>query len=158
MFLFLEETDFEIDEILFYSIDRYGRDMLINIDLLRKVVEKVGKAQFVREGLETGAEYFNMLFLIYLGVAQSDRDNLLRNLRDGRRAKVINYGNFDGNSTPLGLELDPSTKKLVARKDDYSGSELSKQESRILHTIFHSYLCTELLIFLFDNLKCTTYI
>ena len=55
--------------------------MLINIDLLRKVVEKVGKAQFVREGLATGAKFFNMFFIIYSGIAQSDRENLLRILR-----------------------------------------------------------------------------
>ena len=140
MFHYLDQSEEEIHEILFYSIDRFGRDTLINIDLLKEVIQKVDKATFVREKLTTGAENFNMLFLIYSGVAQSDRENLLRNLKDGRKAKILTYGNFDGNYTPLGYVVDPSNKRLVARTDDYSTDELAKQELMILDTIYRSYL------------------
>lgn len=106
---------------------------------MKDVIQKVDKATFVREKLTTGAENFNMLFLIYSGVAQSDRENLLRNLKDGRKAKILTYGNFDGNYTPLGYVVDPSNKRLVARTDDYSTDELVKQELMILDTIYRSY-------------------
>jgi DNA invertase Pin-like site-specific DNA recombinase len=100
MFHYLDQCEKEIAEVLFYSIDRFGRDTLININLLTKIIEKVGKATFIRERLSTGAEHFNMMFLVYSGVAQSDRENLLRNLRDGRRAKTLIYGNFLMGTTP----------------------------------------------------------
>jgi DNA invertase Pin-like site-specific DNA recombinase len=89
MYQYLDQTGIEINKILFYSIDRFGRDMLVNIELLLKIIDKVGKATFIRERLSTGAEHFNMLFLVYSGIAESDRENLLRNLKDGRRAKVL---------------------------------------------------------------------
>lgn len=46
-----------------------------------------------------------MMFLFYSGMAQSDRENLLRNLKDGRRAKILTFRNFDGNYTPLGYRV-----------------------------------------------------
>ncbi|MFB6467394.1 recombinase family protein [Cytobacillus sp. Hz8] len=140
MFQYLEQSGEEIQEILFYSIDRFGRDTLINIELLTKVVEKAGKATFIRESLSTGVEWFNTLFLIYSGVAQSDRENLLRNLKDGRKAKILNHGNFDGNYTPLGYSVEPPSKRLVAKRNNYSTDELARQELSILETIYRSYL------------------
>lgn len=124
MYQYLEESKEEIEEILFYSIDRLGREMLVNIDLLQKIVNKVGKATFIRENISTGAKHFNMLFLLYSGMAESDRENLLRNLRDGRYTKVIRYGNFDGNYPPLGYAIDSSTKKLVAKGTRIFNEEL----------------------------------
>ncbi|MFJ7676759.1 recombinase family protein [Peribacillus sp. NPDC097198] len=134
------ETEEKIEEILFYSIDPFGRDTLININLLKNVIENVGKATFIREILSTGVEHFNMLFLLYSGVAQSDHENLLKNLKDSRKAKILSYGNFDGNYTPLGYRVDRPSKRLVAKANEYSTDELAKQELTILETIYRSYL------------------
>ena len=140
MYCYLEEYEGTIDEVLFYSIERFGRDMSVNIELLQKVVDKVGKATFVRENMSSGAEHFNMMFLIYSGIAENDRNNLKRNLRDGRRAKVLRYGNFDGNIPPLGYIVDSSTKRLIVQKDTFSTDELAKQDLEIVESIFRSYL------------------
>lgn len=140
MYQYLEECEENIDEILFYSIDRFGRDMIVNIELLKKIVGKIGKATFIRERISTGGENFNVIFLLYSGIAESDRENLLRNLKDGRYAKVIRYGNFDGNYPPLGYIVERSTKRLVPKRDDFTNDELAKQELDIVKTIFYSYL------------------
>lgn len=140
MYQYLEESKEEIGEILFYSIDRLGREILVNIDLLQKIVNKVGKATFIRENISTGAKDFNMFFLLYSGMAESARENLLRNLRDGRYAKVVRNGNFDGNYPPLGYMIDSSTKKLVAKENHTFNDELGKQELSIVENIFKSYL------------------
>jgi hypothetical protein len=45
---------------------------LVNIKLLLKFIDKVRKVTFIKERLSTGAEHFNMLFLVYSGIAESD--------------------------------------------------------------------------------------
>ncbi len=44
--------------------------MSVNIELLQKIVDKVGKATFVRKSISSGADHFNMMFLIYSGIAE----------------------------------------------------------------------------------------
>lgn len=140
IYRYLEDYEEEVDEIFFYSIERFGREMIVNIDILQMIVEKIGKATFVREGLSSGSQHFNMLFLVYSGIAENDRENLLRTLKDGRRAKVLRYGNFDGNMPPLGYTVDSSTKKLTARQECFSTDELAIQELEIVESIYRSYL------------------
>lgn len=140
VYRYLDECDEKIDEIVFYSIERLGRGVIVNIEILEGIIERIGKAVFIRESLSTGAENFNMLFLVYSGMAESDRENLLRNLRDGRRAKVLRYGNFDGNMPPLGYSVDTANKRLIAKKDHFINDDLSKQELEIVEEIYRSYL------------------
>ncbi|WP_409303102.1 recombinase family protein [Peribacillus sp. SCS-155] len=140
LFSFLDDCDEQIHEVLIYSIDRLGRDTMINIDLISSIIEKVGKVTFVKQGISTVAEHFNMFFLIYSSMAQEERDILLGKLKDGRKSKVTYYRNFDGNYPPLGYSVDKKDGRLIINEDTIEVSEIKKQEVEIVRYIFMAYL------------------
>jgi len=85
-----------VDYLLFYSVDRLGRDLKSNIETILELTKYVDQVVFVADRLAIGDDYFKAFFLMNTGTAEESRTLLLRRLADGRKAKVTIRKTFDG--------------------------------------------------------------
>lgn len=147
-----------VDFLLFYSVDRLGRDLESNIVTMLEITKYVETVVSVSEQLASSAEYFKTFFLLQTSHAQTEREQLLLRMYHGRRAKVTNRKSFDGSFLPLGYiksnlrgsidkeRLVPATEKNT---DDYG----EIQGLKIVKYIFNSYLLGSSLREIANNLN-----
>ena len=113
MLNYLYYTNEKIDQLLIYSIDRFGRDMKNNIDTILEILELVNRVIFVSQNITNDSSYFKLLFVALTSIAEDERLRILKRTADGRKAKVVNRKSFDGNYLPLGFIKRDGSEKLV---------------------------------------------
>lgn len=64
MLTFLKTTQLIIDEVVIYSIDRLGRDLYYNIQIITEIRKYVSRVYFVSDNLPTDLELFRPFFLM----------------------------------------------------------------------------------------------
>lgn len=85
---YLRNTEIEIEELIIYSIDRFGRDLQHNIKQIQVILDLV-KVSFVTTPISSEMAYFKLMFTILTGVAQDERDRLLMRCTSGRGNKRV---------------------------------------------------------------------
>jgi hypothetical protein len=125
-----------VDYLLFYSVDRMGRDLKSNIETIIEITKYVDQVVFVADRIATGNEYFKPFFLMHTGIAEESRNLLLRRLSDGRRAKVTIRKTFDGNHPPLGYVVSNKGYRLIPAA---FGDELEATNG--LNAVLFIYYC-----------------
>jgi DNA invertase Pin-like site-specific DNA recombinase len=113
MLHYLSNTDEKIEQLIIYSIDRFGRDMKNNIETILEILQLVDRVIFVSQNITSDSSYFKLLFLALTSVAEDERIRILKRTSDGRKAKVINRKSFDGNYLPLGYIKKEGSERLV---------------------------------------------
>jgi DNA invertase Pin-like site-specific DNA recombinase len=137
---YLKNTELKIDELIIYSIDRFGRDLQHNIQQMLEILQLVEKVNFVSQPISSDTTYFKLLFLTLTAVAQDERERLLARCSGGRNEKVISRKSFDGNYYPLGLVKKQDTETLVPAKLSNIVDTERNQELIQIQYIFYLYL------------------
>lgn len=136
---YLRNTEIEIEELIIYSIDRFGRDLQHNIKQIQVILDLV-KVSFVTTSISSEMSYFKLMFTILTGVAQDERDRLLTRCASGRSNKIIYRKSFDGNYYPLGLIKEDDSETLIAASPSNIVDIGKNQELIQLQYIFYLYL------------------
>ena len=102
MLEFLENSEEKVDVLLFYTVDRLGRDLKNNINLALQVSDLVKKIVFVVEGISNNYEHFKMFLILKSIVAEEERINMLNRFASARWTKVTGRKIFNGAKKPLG--------------------------------------------------------
>ncbi|MYL53746.1 hypothetical protein GLW08_10400 [Pontibacillus yanchengensis] len=135
----LKEEKVEIDELLMYSTNRFGRDLLNNINTMIEILEQVEVVNFVSENLRSDSEYFKTLFLILTASAQDEVERIKKRFASAREGKVIYKKEFLGSNLPLGYVKDKRTGKLVAAKSENTADLEIIEEYTFLQYIYIAY-------------------
>ncbi|MGG3942807.1 recombinase family protein [Peribacillus psychrosaccharolyticus] len=109
---YLRTTEMKIEELIIYSIDRFGRDLQHNIKQMLVILDLV-TVSFVTFPISNDSDPFKLMFLFMTGVALDERERLLMRCASGRNNKVINRKSFDGNYYPLGLIKEEDSETLI---------------------------------------------
>lgn len=138
----LHSGDIKVDYLLFYSVDRLGRDLESNIGTILKITEYVETVVSVSEQVASNAEHFKMFFLIFSSQAQTEREHLLLRMADGRKAKIINRKSFNGSYLPLGyVKRNSGDKEQLVPATEYHTDDYGAiQGLTIVQFIFYSYV------------------
>lgn len=138
----LNSGEEQVDYLLFYSVDRLGRDLEGNIGTFLKITEYVEIVASVSEHLTNDVEYFKTFFLLLTSHAQTEREHLLLRMADGRKAKIINRKSFNGSYLPLGYvkSLSDNKERLVPANQNNTDDFAAIQELQMVHEIFYGYL------------------
>ncbi|PFA67332.1 hypothetical protein CN378_10825 [Bacillus sp. AFS015802] len=102
MLEFLQNEEEKVDVLLFYTVDRLGRDLRNNINLVLQISDLVKKIVFVVEGISNDYEHFKMFLILKSIVAEEERINLLNRFASARWTKVTSRQIFNGAKKPLG--------------------------------------------------------
>ncbi|WML46172.1 recombinase family protein [Neobacillus sp. PS3-40] len=129
----------KVDVLLMYSVDRFGRDLVNNIEQMLEITRHVKKVVFIAQGFSSDVENFKMFFLLLTGMAQEEWKRLMRGLADGRKAKILNRKQYDGRY-PLGYVLAKDGKKIVPATQLNTDDISKQQELHIVQFIFYCYL------------------
>ncbi|WP_394138483.1 recombinase family protein [Cytobacillus oceanisediminis] len=121
MILYLKTTTKEINELIMYSIDRFGRDLQHNIQQIHEILELVEKVSFVSQPITSDTTYFKLQLL-------------------HRMQKVLHRKSFDGNYCPLGLTKEQDSKKLIVAKPSKVINPAKNQEIIQIQYIFYLYM------------------
>lgn len=129
----------KVDYLLVYSVDRFGRDLVNNIDTMLEVLEFVEHVVFITENFSSSSEYFKMFFLILTAMSQEERERLLSRVAKGRQVKVLNRNEYDG-KYPFAYIKHPNNDVILPATDEYTEDPSKIHEVYILKFIFYSYL------------------
>lgn len=129
----------KVDCLLVYSVDRFGRDLKNNIDVMLEIIEYVDQVVFIVENLSSSGEYFKMFFLMLTAMAQEERNRILIRVADGRKSKVLNRLQYDG-KRPLGYIKLRDSKKIAPATTLTTSDEEKINEIIIIEYIFYCYL------------------
>lgn len=138
MLEFLEKTDEKIDTLLFYSVDRFGRDLASNIELALKITSYVDKVVFVAERMTNSYEFFKMFLIFKSIMAEEERLSLLIRLSEGRKAKLENTKSFRGPTIPLGYVKKKD--ELILATIENTNDVVEMQGLETIQYIFWCYL------------------
>ena len=139
----LKQFDGHIDYILFYSIDRLGRDIQGNINSFMEMDEYVENIVFVSENISSDSSNFKTIFLLLTSIAQQSRENLLKATSSGRKNKIITRKSSISSRPPLGFTKEKGRKKsarLLPATIFNSDDEKERQGLIALQHIFHCFL------------------
>lgn len=135
----IESEEVEIDVLLFYTVDRLGRDFRNNISLILEVSKKVKEVVFVNEGMTNTYEYFKMFLMMKSVMAEEDRIAILNRVLRGRKTAVVDRGKFRGQYKPLGY-VQKNKKELVLATIDHTKDFKKLQTLEEVQFIFEGYL------------------
>ncbi|OMF59313.1 hypothetical protein BK139_12975 [Paenibacillus sp. FSL R5-0490] len=125
----------QVDYLLVFSVDRFGRDLVNNIDTMLEILDLVKHVVFITESFSSSSEYFKMFFLILTAISQEERERLLSRVKEGRRVKVLIREAYDG-KYPLGY-VKMASSEVISPVNEETSDDLSKiQEIHILKYIF----------------------
>jgi DNA invertase Pin-like site-specific DNA recombinase len=142
MLEFLENTEEKVDVLLFYTVDRLGRDLRNNVDLVLKISDLVDEVVFVSEGITNSYDYFKMFLIQKSIIAEEERINILERLLEGRRVKVKFQKTFVGPRKPLGyVQKRDGTLKLATFEQTRDLEEIQGLE--VVNYIFLAYLSNQ---------------
>lgn len=129
----------KVNYLLVYSVDRFGRDLVNNIDTMLEVLELVEHVVFITENFSSSSEYFKMFFLILTAMSQEERERLLSRVAKGRQVKVLHRNEYDG-KYPFGYIKHPNNDVILPATGEYTEDSSKIHELYILKFIFYSYL------------------
>lgn len=129
-----------VDVLLVFTVDRFGRDLKNNINLVLKILSKVPKIIFTTDCLSSDSKSFKYRFLMDSGYAHEERERLHKRFNGGRRAKILNRRTFNGNQPPIGFTKHPTSKKLVPATILNTSDVKLNQGLAIVQFIFLSYI------------------
>lgn len=126
--------------VLFYSVDRLGRNNLNNIDLIEKIRDCVDKIIFVRDGLtlEQDSKVLKALFLMLSGQAEEANKNLSYKIIDSNDTK-LQEKLYIGSLPPIGFTRREDGW-LVAATEENTNNLAEMEGYQILQVIFYCYL------------------
>ncbi|OIK10062.1 recombinase family protein [Bacillus sp. MUM 13] len=73
MLKFLQDNPNSVDEVVFYSIDRLGRDLGGKIKTFLEVEKNVQRIYFLSENIDSKQEFFKTYFLLWTAVAETNK-------------------------------------------------------------------------------------
>jgi DNA invertase Pin-like site-specific DNA recombinase len=135
----LQTGELQADVLLFYTVDRLGRDLRNNVDLVLQITEHVEKIVFVSEGITNSYDYFKMFFLLKSTMAEQERIAVYNRLMHGRKAVVENRQLFRGQHKPLGY-VQHKKEKLVHSSLENTSDLKELQSLLAAQFIFLGYL------------------
>ncbi|MGE7670111.1 recombinase family protein [Peribacillus sp. NPDC097077] len=139
---FLKKSEEKIDVLLFFSVDRLGRDLRNNINLALKISGFVNKIVFVSEGITNNYEHFKLFLILKSIVAEEERINIITRLAGGRRTKVMNRKIYSGNKAPLGyVQKKDGSLKLASLDETKDLTDIIGLEA--VNYIFLAYLSNQ---------------
>ena len=97
MIEYLRNTNERIDELIIYSIDRFGRDLQNNIQQMLEILQLVDRIFFVTQSISSDTTHFKLLFLTLTAIAEDERERILTRCSGGRKEKVLTRKSFDNN-------------------------------------------------------------
>lgn len=132
----------KVDTLLFYSVDRLGRDLEGNIGTILAITEHIETVVSVSERLTNNAEYFKTFFLLLTSHAQTEREHLLLRMADGRKAKITNRKSFNGSYLPLGYVKGTGghQERLIPATEENTNDLGAIQSFTALQYIFYQYM------------------
>ncbi|CAH0271032.1 recombinase family protein [Peribacillus simplex] len=139
----LKQFDGRIDYILFYSVDRLGRDIQGNINSFMEMDQYVKNIVFISENIASDSTNFKTIFLLLTSIAQQSRENLLMTTANGRKIKIKERKSFISSKPPLGFTKEKGNKKsarLLPATAFNSDDEKERQGLIALQHIFHCFL------------------
>lgn len=137
---YLKNNENKIDELIIYSIDRFGRDLQYNIQQMLEILQLVNRVYFVAQSISSDTAYFKLLFLTLTAVAQDKRERILTRCSGGKREKVLTRKSFDGNYYPLGLVKVQGSETLILVASSKIVDPERNQELIQIQYIFYLYL------------------
>jgi len=135
----LKSGKVEVDGLLMYSTDRFGRDLEHNVNTMKEILEYVDSVSLVAENLSSDSEYFKMLFLLLTATAQEERERLHKRQASGMKSKIIHRKSFNG-VQPLGYVTETGTSRLVPATFENTSDLKKVEEMRVLQFIFIGYI------------------
>lgn len=113
--------------LLIHKLDRFSRNKYDAVIFKKKLRMNGVTIISVTENLDDSPESI-MLESVIEGMAQYYSSNLAREVRKGQRETALQHKHLGG-TPPLGLEVDPDTRKYV----------INEKEAEIVQTIFEKY-------------------
>lgn len=152
----LHSSGQQVKNLLFYSVDRLGRDLESNIGIMLNITKHVETVIFTSTQITSNIENFKIFFLLLTSQAQTERENLLLRMEDGRKAKLINRKSFNGSYLPLGYVKGKlnSRERLVPAVEENTDDYGAMQGLIALQYIFYQYVEGMSLRKLANNLQC----
>ncbi|MFJ7858025.1 recombinase family protein [Peribacillus sp. NPDC097206] len=139
MLALIESGKEEITDLIFYTVDRLGRDFINNIDLVLQISQRVKNISFVVEGITNDHEYFKLILMMKSVLAEEERTLLLERVLAGRKAVVLNKKIFRGQHKPLGYS-QKKKEQLVLSDIDETRDLQAIQSLEAVQFIFLGYL------------------
>jgi DNA invertase Pin-like site-specific DNA recombinase len=140
---FLEKNSGSIDTVLFYSVDRLGRNNSANIDIVRKILEYVNEITFVEDGLtleSTNPELASYIFVMLCGQAASFREIHSKKVAESKSYKRDTYKYFGGSTLPLGYTKNEGNKRLLMATPLTTSDPKEIESIKILQLIYYAAL------------------
>ncbi|WNB93416.1 recombinase family protein [Bacillus sp. NEB1478] len=133
----------EIHTILFFSVDRMGREIGNNISVLLEIMQHVKRIIFVSENLSTDSFHFKPMFLLLSGMSEMIRENVLKTTALGRRKKILERKTFIGSVVPTGFTKeigDVKNAKLIPATKLNTDDQAEINGLVIVQHIFYCFL------------------
>lgn len=138
MLTFLRTSPKKLNYLLIYSTDRLGRDLEDNLVIMDEILKYVDKVIFVKENLTSASESFWMLYPLFSGVAEDNRERLRQQFAGARYAKVIHMKYHHAGFPPIGTVS--VNKKLVGATERNTDDLSSMKGAMILKHIYYQCL------------------
>ncbi|WP_121663777.1 recombinase family protein [Metabacillus litoralis] len=135
----IKTGDEDITDLIFYTVDRLGRDFRNNIDLVLEISKLVKNITFVVEGITNDHEYFKLILMMKSVFAEEERLLLLDRVNSGRKAVVLFNKLFRGQHKPLGY-IQKNKKDLVLADFNETNDLREMQSLEAVQYIFLAYL------------------
>ncbi|WP_042350931.1 recombinase family protein [Bacillus massiliigorillae] len=140
MLEYIQDENNHVDAILFYTVDRLGRDLVGNLDLMIKIGNLVEEIIFVEEGMTNSSDYF-LRFIIQSSVqAQNERITITKKLTSGKQVKAKDKGVFIGSEKPLGYIRQQNSEKLQLATLQHTQNLQAIRDFEAVQFIFWGYL------------------
>lgn len=151
MLLFLENSEEKVDFLLYYTVDRLGRDLRNNINLVLRISDLVEEVIFVIEGISDHYEHFKMFLILKSIVAEEERINLLNRFASARWTKVTGRKISNGAKKPLGYVQKGEELKKATMDETNDLQEVQGLEA--VNYIILGYLSNQSISQIAKNLK-----
>lgn len=151
MLEFLQNSEQKIDVLLIYTVDRLGRDLRNNINLVLQITDLVKKVIFVVEDISNNYEHFKMFLILKSIVAEEERINLLNRFASARWTKVTSRKIFNGAKKPLGYVQKGEKLKKATMDETNDLQEVQGLEA--VNYIILGYLSNQSISQIAKNLK-----
>lgn len=151
MLEFLENTEEKVDVLLLYTVDRLGRDLRNNLNLVLRISEFVDEVVFVVEGISNQYEQFKLFLVVKSIMAEEERIKLLQRFASARYTKVTSKKIFNGAKKPLGYVQKGQELKIATLDETNDINDIQGLEA--VNYIILAYLSNQSISQIAKNLK-----
>lgn len=117
----------EFDHVIVYKIDRFGRKVIVILNVAEALKEMGISFASLREEVNTASAFGQAFFNLLAVFAQLERDMIIDRTTAGREIAVIKNGKFPGAVAPLGYYKDENGK-LQFSTELIPGTNISEYE------------------------------